>query len=84
MLIAAAQSRKPVKKPKRMFSQLAWNSWDAAKMAPTKTAKPIIAQLIGRINRMNPQSLPMLLKPFVTHSWLRLVIKILPEKPVNV
>jgi hypothetical protein len=60
--IAAAQNVKPVKNPKKMFSQLTAENWDAdARTAPTSTAKPIIMQLTGRINRMKPPSLFMVL-----------------------
>jgi hypothetical protein len=61
--MAAAQKVNPVKKPNNMFSQFSVPN-EAARTAPTSTAKPIIMQLTGRINRMKPPSLFMLVTCF--------------------
>jgi hypothetical protein len=62
--MAAAQNVKPVKKPNKTPSQLKPPSWGLARMAPTRTAKPIITQLTGRINLMKLPSLFMPLNHF--------------------
>jgi hypothetical protein len=59
MTMAAAQNVKPVRKPERIKSQLKLASWGLARTAPTRTAKPIITQLTGRIKRTKPPSLFM-------------------------
>ena len=57
--IAAAQSVKPVTKPYAIFSQSPPANAGLARTAPTKTAKPIIKQLTGRISRMMPLAFPI-------------------------
>jgi hypothetical protein len=61
----AAVSMKPVRKPYRMPSQLKLENWGYARTAPTKTAKPIIAQLIGRISLTKPPTLLIEVKPLL-------------------
>ena len=81
MTIAAAQNVKPVRNPKKMFSQLTVEKCGAdARTAPTRTAKPIIVQLTGRINRMKPPSLFMLFEPFYLLSYWRLPIKLYTKR----
>jgi hypothetical protein len=48
-----------------MLNQLKLENWGYARTAPTNTAKPIIAQLIGRINRTKPLTFPILVKPLL-------------------
>jgi hypothetical protein len=48
-----------------MFNQLKLENWGFARTAPTNTAKPIIAQLIGRISRTKPLTLSIEVKPLL-------------------